>query len=65
MELSRRDGDWRAVCMEERGSEVTRWLLHFRQGKLATWTKAAMDKSLLMVSSVGFVDIRVCWTTSA
>ena len=51
--------------MEERGSEVTRWLLHFRQGKLVTWTKAAMDKSLLMVSSVGFVDIRVCWTTSA
>lgn len=65
MELSRRDGDWRAVCVEERGSEVTRWLLHFRQGMLAAWTKAAMDKSLLMVGSVGFVDIRVCWTTSA
>ena len=53
MELSRRDGDWRAVCTEERGSEVTRWLLHFRQGMLVAWTEAAMDKSLLMVSSVG------------
>ena len=49
MELSRRDGDWRAVCTEERGSEVTRWLLHFRQGMLVAWTEAAMDKSLLMV----------------
>lgn len=65
MELSRRDGDWRTVCTEERGSEMTRWLLHFRQRMLVAWTEAAMDKSLLLVGSVGFVDLRVCWTTSA
>lgn len=42
------------------GSEMTRWLLHFRQRMLVAWTEAAMDKSLLLVGSVGFVDLRVC-----
>ena len=41
------------------GSGVARWLQRFRQGMLKAWTKATTDKSLLMVNSVGFVDIGV------
>lgn len=40
------------------------WLQHFKQEMMRAWTKAATDKSLLMVSILRYADSRVHWTTS-